>query len=114
MNTFVRAVRPQRRVWDSLIIDSQKMTGVWVMLIILLVSALSIVVVKDLFRRSYLQTQVVEQAQLAAETTHNRLLLESATWLAQSRLASKAQAMGMQVPTEQQRVWLLPSKHNQY
>jgi cell division protein FtsL len=79
---------------------------VWVLAFLLLLSALGVVFIKDNYRRSYLQYQSLEQQQVKLTVRHNRLLLENATRLAQSRLATLAKRQGMVIPSDKQTVWL--------
>ena len=105
MNAVVR-VLTQPSLWSRQAPRLQKTGIVWVMAVLLLLSALSIVFMKDTYRRSYLNYQAIQQKQANLAVTHNRLLLESATRLAQSRLASIAKAQGMVVPSDKETVWL--------
>jgi cell division protein FtsL len=64
------------------------------------------VFIKDNYRRSYVQYQALEQQKVDLTVNHNRLLLENATRLAESRLAILAKQQGMAVPSDEQIVWL--------
>lgn len=109
MNAVVRALT-QPRLSNRLVLSSQQMLVVWTMAILLLLSALGIVFVKDRYRRHYFDYQTLEQKQVGLEQMHNRLLLENATRLAQSRLAEMAKKQGMVVPSDKQIIWLHESQ----
>lgn len=105
MNAVVKALT-QPWVWRQSTILPQQPWVVWVLAILLLLSALSVVFMKDHYRRSYLQYQDLEQQEIKLTAQHNWLLLENATRLAQSRLATFAKMQGMGVPNDDQIVWL--------
>jgi len=105
MNTSVRAyARPG--FWSQPRLSAGQMWVVWMMMGLLLLSALSIVFVKDRYRRSYLDYKSVQQEVYLSSEQHDRLLVESATRLAQDRLSTLASAQGMIVPSSVQTVWL--------
>lgn len=105
MNAVVRALT-QPRVWSRPTLLSQKTWMVWVLAALLLLSALSVVFVKDKYRRSYFNYQSAVHQNETLAVDHNRLLLESATRLAQGRLAAIAKAQNMVVPNDKQTIWL--------
>jgi cell division protein FtsL len=53
-----------------------------------------------------LSYQATQQQKIDLAEVHSRLLLESATRLAQSRLASIAKEQGMVIPDDKQIIWL--------
>jgi cell division protein FtsL len=105
MNAVVRALT-QPRILGRPASLPQKTGIIWAMAALLLLSALAIVFVKDTYRRSYLSYQTIQQQQVDLTEAHSRLLLESATRLAQSRLALIAKQQGMVVPSDDQIIWL--------
>ena len=105
MNTSVRAyARP--RAWSQPRLSARQMWVVWMMMALLLLSALGIVFVKDRYRRSYLSYKDSQQQVYRLSDKHDRLLVESATRLSQDRLATLAKAQGMVVPSSKKTVWL--------
>ena len=106
MNAVVRALRSPTDWRFSMAVHFQQMRWSFLVGLLLLLSAMGVVFMKDIHRRAYLANQDAVQQAAVLRIAHNRLLLESATHLAVARLASEAQAMGMRVPSEQQRVWL--------
>ena len=110
MNTATRAYA-QPGLWSGPRLLPQHMLVVWLMMGFLLLSALGIVFVKDRYRRDYLQYQSMEKKVESMEVAHNRLLLESATRLAQNRLAVMAKKQGMMVPSDKKTIWLRAESH---
>ena len=105
MNAVVRALT-QPRAWGRPASLPPKTGIIWGMAALLLLSALAIVFVKDTYRRSYLNYQAIQQQQVDLTEAHSRLLLESATRLAQSRLELAAKKQGMRIPSDDQIIWL--------
>jgi len=69
------------------------------LIIILFVSAFSIVYMKDLNRRLFMQYQTLQQEKSQAVIEWGRLLLEQSTWSTQSRIQEIAQRqLGMVMP----------------
>ncbi|MFW0088943.1 MAG: cell division protein FtsL [Coxiella endosymbiont of Haemaphysalis qinghaiensis] len=69
-------------------------------LIALLYSAFSIVYVKDLNRRLFIQYQVLQREKAEEVIQWGKLLLEQSTWSAQFRIQQVAQRrLEMQIPT---------------
>lgn len=105
MNAIVKAL-VQPRFWYRFEITRTQVSWAWVLAILMLLTSLGIVFAKDINRRTFIQYQQLQTNRAAMQVQHDRLLLESSTWLAQSRLANRAQDLGMVVPNDKQTVWL--------
>jgi len=71
--------------------------------ILLLVSAFSVIYMKDLSRRLFIQYQHAQHMQQRDEIEWSKLILDEGAWSAQSRVQNIAtQQLGMIVPAEKQ------------
>lgn len=70
------------------------------LVLIVLISALSVVYVADLNRRLFIQSQAEQNAQNQMHTDWGKLLLEQTTWSTQARIQALAQErLGMIAPS---------------
>ncbi len=111
MNTAVKAIKISSQMqhalyWgDVLPAISLSRLRTALLLIAILISALSIVYIKDLNRRFFIQHQILEGASQQIQVDWGKLLLEQGAWSAQSRVQEIAQlSLGMRVPSAQETV----------
>lgn len=77
------------------------------LIIFSLASAFSVIYLKDLSRRLFIQYQTLQQAQLQSEMERSKLLLEEGAWSTQSRIQDLANTrLNMQLPATKQIVML--------
>jgi cell division protein FtsL len=62
------------------------------LLVIVFLSALGLVYIKDVNRQLFMQTQTAESDFLQSQVLHNKLLLEESSWSRQDRVQGLAQA----------------------
>ncbi|MFW0094424.1 MAG: cell division protein FtsL [Coxiella endosymbiont of Haemaphysalis qinghaiensis] len=101
MNTATRCIVAENCKKRSCTLQITKL-GILVVfsLIALLYSAFSIVYVKDLNRRLFIQYQVLQREKAEEIIQWGKLLLEQSTWSAQFRIQQVAQRrLEMQIPT---------------
>lgn len=100
MNTRVIAARHWTAAKQRTIFWTREnmITGLLTALVIL--SAFSVVYMKDLNRRLFIQYQNLQQVQAQAMSDFSKLLLEQSTWSTQSRVQRIAKDdLQMQLPT---------------
>ena len=94
---FEWALRRRDAARDAMPAKRQFMIGVLVVL--LLSSAFSVIYLKELSRKLFIQYQQLQQTQQQAETEWSKLLLEEGAWSTQQRVQSVAAAkLDMAVP----------------
>ncbi|OGT53851.1 MAG: cell division protein FtsL [Gammaproteobacteria bacterium RIFCSPHIGHO2_12_FULL_42_13] len=72
-------------------------------IILLLISAFSVIYLKDLSRRLFIQYQQLQQTQQQLETDWSKLLLEEGAWSTQQRVQTIATSkLNMAVPERKQ------------
>lgn len=99
MNAATRVMEAQRIQSLSLVHFTRRSLVIVVMIILLLVSAFSIVYAKDLERRLFINYQEQQQQRDGAVVEWNRLLLEQGAWSAQLRIQKMAgEELGMVTP----------------
>src|SRR5690349_10464885 len=101
MNTMVRAVSAQR--FASNVQTRQQKFNHTTLLIALwafmFICAFAVVYVKDLYRRTFIEYQTVQQQQNQAYVDWGKLLLEQSTWSTQARVQTIASSrLNMQAP----------------
>ena len=109
MNTAVKITRASVPIdhvlyWaDIFSIISLSRLRLGLLFMAILVSALSVVYVKDLNRRFFIEQQILETAQNQIQVDWGRLLLEQGAWSAQSRVQELASSqLGMRAPLPQE------------
>lgn len=81
--------------------------GIGLLVMLLLSSAFSVIYLKDLSRRLFIQYQTLQRVQQKAEITQSKLLLEKGAWSTQSRIQFIAShELGMVTPQSDQIVML--------
>ncbi len=99
MNAVTRTMDSQRLALLSLGQIARPSLAILVMMILLLVSAFSIVYAKDLERRLFIEYQEQQQQKNNAIIEWNKLLLEQGAWSAQLRIQKMVgDELGMVVP----------------
>lgn len=105
MNTAVRVIKVSSQVqnalhWaDVLPIISWAQVRAVLLIMAILVSAFSIVYVKDLNRRFFIQNQLLDNVRDQIQVDWGKLLLEQGAWSTQSRIQEVAQStLNMRVP----------------
>ena len=111
MNTAVKTIKISSQMqhalrWgDVLPIVSLPRLRVMMLLFAILISALSIVYIKDLNRRFFIQYQMLENVHDQIQVDWGKLLLEQGAWSTQSRIQEVAEStLGMRVPAAQKTV----------
>lgn len=102
MNTAVRVSSGWLMPWSEMRSIRINWQSAWLGLLMVLVvlSAFSIVYLKDVNRRLLIDYQHQSQQQQRYQTTRNQLLLEESTWARQSRVQHIAEnELGMVMPT---------------
>lgn len=104
MNTATRYIVAENFKKRSQTLQITKRGILVVFLVIaLLYSAFSIVYIKDLNRRLFIQYQVLQREKTGEVIQWGKLLLEKSTWSAQLRIQQVAQRrLEMQIPTEKE------------
>lgn len=102
MNTFVRAIPQQHfaaRANAQRGFLYKQMLQIFVLIFAVLLSAFSVVYVKDLHRRMFIAYQDLQQQQTQLYVDWGKLLLEQSTWSTQARVQKIAQQrLGMEAP----------------
>jgi len=99
MNAITRTMEGQRIQLGSLGHISRYSMSMVIMVMMLLISAFSIVYAKDLERRLFIQYQDQQQQRNSAIVEWNKLLLEQGAWSSQLRIQKMAgDELGMIVP----------------
>jgi len=81
------------------------------LIIISLTSAFSVIYLKDLSRRLFIEYQTLQQNQLQSEIERSKLLLEEGAWSTQARIQDLASSrLAMQSPTTKQIVMIEASR----
>lgn len=109
MNTAVKAIKISSHTqhllpWsDVLPVISLSRLRLVLLFVAILISALSIVYVKDLNRRFFVQYQMLESVHDQIQVDWGKLLLEQGAWSAQSRVQEVAQSqLKMHAPSPQE------------
>ena len=90
---------------ETMTLKNKILIGVFI--IISLSSAFSVIYLKDLSRRLFMQYQTLQQDQLQNETERSKLLLEEGAWSTQSRIQDLANSrLDMQLPATKQIVMI--------
>ncbi|OGT26103.1 MAG: cell division protein FtsL [Gammaproteobacteria bacterium RIFCSPLOWO2_02_FULL_42_14] len=90
--------RRRDAVQTTLSVQQQWLIGILV--IVLLFSAFSVIYLKDLSRRLFIQYRTLQQVQATDEVEWNKLLLEKGAWSTQSRIQYLAtQQLNMIAPS---------------
>ena len=90
-----------RRRTDAVAIPLKNQFFIGIFVVVLLASAFSVIYLKDLSRRMFIQYQQLQQTQQQAETEWSKLLLEEGAWSTQQRVQSVATGkLDMAVPVE--------------
>ena len=98
---FEWALRRRESTRES--VSLKKQIGVAALIVLLLLSAFSVIYFKDLSRRLFIQYQQLQKQQQQVETEWSKLLLEEGAWSAQQRVQTIATThLDMAVPTEKQ------------
>lgn len=83
----------------SMLVIIQQNLAVFMLIALLLVSAFSVVYVRDLHRRLFIDLQTAQKTADALKIEWGQLLLEQSTWATPARVQELAQEkLGMQVP----------------
>lgn len=101
MNTTARFIS----YWDILTKPETESTNqpVWSIVIaaaLTLITALSLIYIKDLNRHLYSDLEALQQTQEELKIQNDQLLLEQNTWAAQARVQEIAQAQNMVLPDQ--------------
>ena len=102
MNAASRSISQQRLLpgYVSLFTLSKRSLGLAVLIIAVLLSALSVIYMKDYSRRSFTELQMMQTDAQQANTVYNQLLLEESTWATQARIQQVAtQDLHMETPS---------------
>ena len=109
MNTAVRVSSGLSMPWDGwsvMRVDWQS-TFIGLLMVLVVLSAFSVVYLKDVNRRLLIDYQYQAQQQQHYQTTRNQLLLEESTWARQSRVQQIAEnELNMVIPTSRDVVLL--------
>lgn len=101
MNTIVRALPQQRfatRAQSKALVWKQKFY-LALLITIVLFSAFTVVYVKDVYRRLFIDYQTLQNSQNEIYVEWGKLLLEQSTWSTQARVQSVAQQhLDMEAP----------------
>lgn len=88
-------------------ISLTKQIGIALLVVLLLASAFSVIYLKDLSRRLFIQYQSLQQVQQVQELAQSKLLLEKGAWSAQSHIQAVASTqLHMVTPSMKQIVML--------
>ena len=98
---IIRVIPTQNASTRNRTLQVSKQRMIIVMLIItLFFSAFGLVYFKDLYRRLFIQYQILQRGQTDELMRWEKLLLEQTTWSAQSRIQRVAeQQLGMKLPS---------------
>jgi cell division protein FtsL len=102
MNTIVRALPHQRFASHKHTrqIATRQMLQIAVLVIVVLINAFAVVYIKDVYRRTFINYQEMQNAQNQLYVDWGKLLLEQSTWSTQSRVQRVAeQRLNMEVPS---------------
>lgn len=81
-------------------IPLKQQLAIGALVVLLLFSAFSVIYLKDLSRRLFIQYQQLQKVQEHSEIETSRLLLEKGAWSTQSRIQEIASAkLGMEIPS---------------
>lgn len=75
-----------RRKESTSVYTAKQQLVIGVMVVLLLFSAFSVIYLRDLSRRLFIQYQTLQQAQTHNEIEWNKLLLEEGAWSTQARI----------------------------
>ncbi|HLD84620.1 MAG TPA: cell division protein FtsL [Coxiellaceae bacterium] len=93
----------RRRDVKTVISTLQQRFFVGVLVVSLLLSAFSVIYLKDLSRRLFIHYQQLQTSQAQSETEWNKLLLEKGAWSTQARIQYLAtQRLNMITPADNQ------------
>lgn len=96
-------VRREKR--ETMTVKNHILVGFFI--IFSLASAFSVIYLKDLSRRLFIQYQTLQQAQLQSEMERSKLLLEEGAWSTQSRIQDLANTrLNMQIPVTKEIVMI--------
>ena len=103
MNAIAKVLTPSRILIDrtiiSLVLQKSRLI---VLCVAILFTALSIVYIKDLNRRLFIDYQTLQQTNNQLHTDYGKLLLEESTWTSQGRVEQAAgHEFAMSIPTAQ-------------
>lgn len=102
MNTAVKYALQWTDVLPTLSLSQFRLRAIFLILAIL-ISALSILYIKDLNRRLFIQYQTLESVGDQVQVDWGKLLLEQGAWSTQSRIQELAQTtLEMRVPAPQE------------
>ena len=95
----------RREAAESIPLKNQLLIGV--LIVLLLVSAFSVIYLKDLSRRLFIHYQQLQQVQEQREIEWSKLLLEEGAWSTQARVQNIATTqLNMVAPTAKQIVMI--------
>lgn len=105
MNTAVRTLPPQQfatRQHEQKLKWKQTLQKI-ALIILVLVSAFSVVYIKDLHRRMFMVYQSLQDEQTQIHVEWGKLLLDQTSWSTQARIQKIAtERLGMQAPMQDQ------------
>ena len=96
---------PRKTKETAMSVKNQILVGI--LIVFSLGSAFSVIYLKDLSRRMFIQYQTLQQDQSQSEIDRSKLLLEEGAWATQSRIQDLATTrLDMQTPTMKQIVMI--------
>lgn len=102
MNARARVLVQSELSYDNFLswLLSRQVLSMMAMLVVVFITAMSVIYVKDQYRQLTHEMQSLQLTQSRLQVEREQLLLEEGTWLAQSRVRQIAeQRLAMQAPT---------------
>lgn len=100
MNAITKTLAPRIFIRPLAINLPVPKRHIFVLFVAVLIMAVSVVYMKDLNRRLFINYQDVQQTSMDLNTTHSKLLLEGSALSAQARVQRvAAEQLSMQIPT---------------